>query len=628
MTAIDVASMVEGMMNQMAAMQARTIAQLQAQHSLELQKLMTSPEKPRGLLPPPDDPRVGGIDLKGAWSGKGFDGLGTTPASGFCYREFRFNDPAKCHSELSKVETYCRNGLKQEPQYHFSMPLEQASTGTSKATVYDCLEAFADFAKETGLESVFTIEGGDGLTINMFEDLGSLNDGIVDNWVMVLQNGLLFGEGEDPCSLDLLNLKWSSQALLNSCSPEMKKHVERTLLPSDRSGPKILWTIISASETYNSSVIRDLCTKLSQLSLRSIPGENLQTFATAVLVQVRGIRMRCREKEIPTDLTQLSITGACDGTDETIRQEAKKLLLDSNKAGSTISPEQAMDQLVKSWRSAVSLKIYGPDNADRQKAHHQHAALVAAANQAQTDAQPGNLHRTGQGVPSSSTCHTCGGRGHFAKDCPSTKTSGGAQISKGRSQLSDTDKRHLQLIKAFKLPSNIKETDYINVTDPSNNNEVIGEYCNVCKRIIRKGPGMHWTGKHVKKSALNRQSPPPSSEGAQPSPAPAPALLLTSVQGSPSVDPALLKSFQEFQAFQALQSANLAANATSHSQYQPLLQLQGANYTTPIANLFCHSTMGHQGSAEDEFHDAIAPSTKRVSFDTWPSLKGHGGQGY
>jgi hypothetical protein len=220
----------------------------------------------------------------------------------------------------------------------------------------------------------------------------------------------------------------------------------------------------------------------------------------------------------------------------------------------------------------------------------------------------------------------------MSRECPSNKT-GGLKDPK-KSQLSETDKRHLQLIKDFKLPASIKPTDYISVLDPSNNNEVVGEYCDVCKRIIRKGPGMHWTQRHVKKqkSPPDGQTPPAAAPtanlaGTSGTPQPTPPGILPSSSANlasfPGMDQATYQSFQAFQAFQQQQQVQQQQQPPA----PPLLHLRGADYSTPVA-FMCQVVKGPPKPEMDsrKAPDVVAPEANHNHHDP-SSLKGVGGQG-
>lgn len=181
-----------------------------------------------------------------------------------------------------------------------------------------------------------TFKTHDNKSINMFRKFGKLTDDIVDSWCHDLDVGVVKARIPDgsldrytPCDYDETNKEWSGEALLNSCTSLMKKTVERYVPITNRVGPRVLWCINSNCETSSSEVVRTLCHKLKSMSLRTIPGENVQAFATQALAKVEVIRTKCQGNE-PDDLTQLALRGLTEATDEGVCLEAKQLLREAN----------------------------------------------------------------------------------------------------------------------------------------------------------------------------------------------------------------------------------------------------------------------------------------------------------
>lgn len=133
-----------------------------------------------------DQPRVGGVDENGAWSGLGKNNLGAKPKSGLCYRKFSFSDKAKSVSEINKIERECKKGISEQTDYLFTLPLEQGSKSLS-----DCLSVFRTFAINCGLEGVFAINTRAGEKINMFTHCGRLSEDLVETWCSDLSQGIV-----------------------------------------------------------------------------------------------------------------------------------------------------------------------------------------------------------------------------------------------------------------------------------------------------------------------------------------------------------------------------------------------------------------------------------------------------
>lgn len=570
-------------------------------------------------------PRVGGINANGAWTGHGEGGLGTKPKSGLCHRAHSFSDKAKCLSELNKVEIACKAGLKEKPTHPFTLPVEQGKTGLS-----DCLLEFETFVINTEMEGVFTLITRDGLKVNMFRECGKLDDDLVEDWCTDPSLGLPMTkrsdgshDGDTPCDCDDIVLEWSGDALMNTTFTMMKKTLERIVMINERSGPRVLWGIISHSETNSAGAVRILCDELQLMSLRKIPGENMQTFATQALEMVTLIRSKCRKDGEPDDLTQLALRGATDGSDEGLRIEAKQLLLSADKPGNKTTPEQALTQLTRTWRSAVDLTVCGPHESTKTAANPSHRAMAADTPtdpaQAILHAFEAILQRQSSGASNGPIiCHKCGGENHFSRDCTSTdSTSGSSSISSLTSNgnncgnqrgLSESESAKVnQLIRAFKLPDTISDADCICVTDEKG--QAVGECCKKCCRITKKGPGMHHTASHKLKASLNQGTGSKTSRG-------------TDTQNNPTMDTVTKAALAD--ALKLLMSASngSAPPADVTEAGSALLQLQGVSCDTPLAGLICRS-IPKEGSILDKSscHDAHTLLSDAPSKDC-------GGQGH
>ena len=451
------------------------------------------PPPPPPGPPPLADPRFGGQDADGAWAGGGKLLEGKKPKSSVCYREYKFKDRAKAIDMKNKNEKEIKKGLSDE-SFHFTMPLEATKNQTP---FQDKLRHFETFAIERGIEGSFYIKAHSGATINMFQEPGKLTDAIVETWCEDLTKGVMTGRQLDgslirrkPCEYDETNNELSAAALQASSSLAMLKEIQRQAKGTLEVGPYILWIIISNNEVSSSSVIRDLCHELKKLDIKTIPGENLSTFSALALDKVEQIRARSTDKE-PDDLTQLSLHGCAYGSDEGIRAEARKLIAQANKPGSTLTPEEALKTMVNSYNNAVASDLYAPLKAKPGSAlqadtsnsnPNQFCEPTGSTSAPALDPQmlapiaaytAGTLQRTSdtyQGIRRN--CHRCGRPGHEARRCTATveemlssggnHSSGGSQSSggnpsSGRSNqggLSEEESKLVnKLINDFQLPA-------------------------------------------------------------------------------------------------------------------------------------------------------------------------------
>jgi hypothetical protein len=386
----------------------------------------------------------------------------------------------------------------------------------------------------------------------------------------------------------------------------MKKHIHRTIIKSSELiGPNVLWVIIQAIHTANPAMVRLHCTELTHMSIRNIPGENTQTMYAQVIDKCNLIRDNSRIGHSPEDLTNMAIMPFCLGSDEGQRIEAKRLHRLTMLRGCKLTPEKALQELVKAYVANEPIGMYGPTAAARLKGtnafySHQQPTLInqqpAPSNQQPSTQQPAQIVLTADQIQQYQAFQAYQSSGLHRSNPPAAKA-----IASGSNQrtaytpipLTDKDRHQLALIKEAKakMPpvEAIKDTDYFHATDPQNKDEIIGEYCHKCKRWYRKANGsMHWTGKHEKGKGRKAVSPDSAPVAALQAGVPAQAPALAPQQGT-------------------------------------MFQLRGANYDTPVAP---------PGTAAGNLCQIIqpvidtAPMNGPSNFQPWGQVKGQGGQNF
>ena len=170
-------------------------------------------------------PRVGGTNSTGVWTGMGSDGAGTAPKSANCYRGFDA-DVIKNHTAMTPIEVKCSTGLKDSPELLFSTN-EESNAGKVVPSLY----AFKDSMVNCGMEGVFNIVQADGTKVNMLTSPGMVTTTMVGTWCDdLLTNGVhdpIPTSGHLPvCLLDGINMRWSGEALLNSCTETLKQDLK------------------------------------------------------------------------------------------------------------------------------------------------------------------------------------------------------------------------------------------------------------------------------------------------------------------------------------------------------------------------------------------------------------------
>jgi hypothetical protein len=113
-------------------------------------------------------PRAGGVNDTGAWTGSGSGQPVTEPLSGYCMRAFQA-DPIKNHQAMAPIEERCRSGLSSvttDPL--FSILADEPDA--YKTVLF--IKAFEKLVIYYGMDSVFYIVLDDGSKVNMLREPG------------------------------------------------------------------------------------------------------------------------------------------------------------------------------------------------------------------------------------------------------------------------------------------------------------------------------------------------------------------------------------------------------------------------------------------------------------------------
>ena len=166
-------------------------------------------------------PRIGGVSPAGVWTGYGAGGQGKDPQSARCMREFN-TDVVKSFTAMAPIEDKCHLGLRNSPTLLFGMPNEPNAN-----TVVSSITAFEERMIQHGMEAVFHIVTSDG-TLNMLQEPGRCTSDIIDTWCDDLLNqGVIDPSSSSTtrfpvCQYDRINMLWSAEAMLNSCTEDVK----------------------------------------------------------------------------------------------------------------------------------------------------------------------------------------------------------------------------------------------------------------------------------------------------------------------------------------------------------------------------------------------------------------------
>ena len=449
-------------------------------------------------------PRVGGINDVGAWTGVGANG---EPKSTNCMRKFHGGDHLKNHNAIKPIETSCETGLKDSSSLLFCTLQEPNAESSSFAL---SLRALEQAIVKCGMEPVFHIVLDDGSTLNMFEEAGRVTSPIIEKWLKDLtKDGVVSSSRTLPvCSYDIINLRWSGTAVLNSCTDLLREEITGIVPEEQRTGPLLLCKIMQHVYRPSISRISKLKNELGSLSINKFPAENVSAYVTKAVAIIREIKLNLLDDRPIPELTTIALKGFNTSTDPYFQSKARdySIASDVNGFDSTLGNKQldaiaTLNELDDLYRILHNQGNYGPALQISKTGR-------PAAFQAQTKDTPqyGALQ---QDRSASKTNHSNGGSKPFSKEPP-------------RHGLDDaTNVKVIELIKA-KLPTlppreHIKDSDEYTI---SVSGKILAKYCRHCGRFS-KGASAHFTTEHQGTRRFPYKSPGSDASGA-PAPAPAP----------------------------------------------------------------------------------------------------------
>jgi hypothetical protein len=395
-------------------------------------------------------PRHGSISETGAWTGMGASGSGVRPFSKYCMRAFK-TDPIKNHQHMHPIEDKCKSGLRDSPELHFALSHEP-----NAHTVVASIRAFEKFIASCGMDGVFTIVDKDLGKINFLQQPGMVNQTAIDDWCSaVLDNGV-WGKDADSdtpirlpiCQYDLVNMDWSAEAVLNSCTPALRYDLENKVAIQDHNGPKLMMTLLTMLYRPSLSKLKELRERLEALDIRTYPGENVTLFCHDASKLVCEIRMNFMRNAAVDDLTTAALTGLHHCSEELLRLKVRGISMDNDVNGfeSAIGNKKAdalevLQQAEDMYRVLVNMKAYAPAKQVDKKGTP--TAYQAAADPSKLLQ---NRAAVGSGPPKRPTgvCWDCGSKDHFRGDpnCKGSSAIGTGGGATGDGPSATTPPRH------------------------------------------------------------------------------------------------------------------------------------------------------------------------------------------
>ena len=450
-------------------------------------------------------------------------------------RDFN-TDEVKNFNAMSPIEEKCQKGLLNQASLWFSMPDE-----SNAKLVVSSLIAFEERVINHGLEGVFLIVQVDGTVLNMLQEPGMCTTATVDAWCTDL---LTVGarSKRDPsirspvCAYDRVNLMWSGEALLNSCTEALKQDLKLSLPPDDRSGPKLLMALITKIYRPSLSKIESLKESLKQLNLRSYPAENVTLFVQDASKLVREIKMNYMANYSIPDLTTAALSGLTVASDPLLLAQVRNLRIQSDVNGFSIGGSlsvgpvdaiEALKMVDELHRVLVNQSDYAPARKPTHKAN------LASAEDSKLE-QNRNGSGGGGANGNGRRCWDCESLDHMRGDpkCPNPKEQRGGKpkITHGLDEATSLKVSALAKEKEKTMPKKEHIPDDAECTIEIDG-KVAARFCRHCGRFV-KGASMHGTKEHKGKRNLCTYVAPPS-EGTSPTtpaPAPSPAPVAAAAQ--------------------------------------------------------------------------------------------------
>ena len=335
------------------------------------------------------------------------------------------------------------------------------------------------------------------------------------------------------CPYDSDNCAHAGAALMNKCSKSLRDAIEASIPePDDWIGPLVLYKILHHVQSSDSALVRSLCEQLQALSIASVPGEDMQTFSLKIQAMLDQITSASDVGEEPKDLVVLIAKTVQTSSDPELKMLSTRIITDKEyRLNKTPTPALALKVLNEKYMALLHNKCYKPALA---KGNDQPAAFQAVQSQVKTLVKQVNKMQqqssankdsksTGNSNggsnksnrdKSNDTCTSCGGKGHWAndKECPNYEKREQARKDKQKQNqdLSDKDKKILELIKKTKVPDDANDDTYLEL---KLDGEVVAKYCHKCKRF-KSGKAMHSTSEHRAKKSKDQAnlaaSPAPS----------------------------------------------------------------------------------------------------------------------
>ena len=340
---------------------------------------------PAATTAPTTPANGGGVIGNVAWTGgPPFLNKLTVPRSPMCYRPTDFRGATKVHEGATQ-----------------GLLVKIDVTKENKVTQVAFLNNLTAYLKKHGLDSVFWLFCG---TATARTQSYIIRDYARYDYEQVrVEVDDLLANGN---AYDHTNLEWSGEAILNSVGPTLLGDLQK-FLTEEIYGPLVFMRVMGILQSCTTSALRTVEIQLRDMKLRKEPAENVDTYCNKVQEKCRLLEGADR---LPIDAPSMIANGLSTSTVENFRVLFIGIFnaLETNPVLYTYLA--LIQRATSAYRAAKDRNEWGP-------------LLLVKASEPSVQMNQARLIQRG-GTNDVRDCWNCGGRGHFANQCPSPRLGG------------------------------------------------------------------------------------------------------------------------------------------------------------------------------------------------------------
>ena len=219
-----------------------------------------------------------------------------------------------------------------------------------------------------GLEAVFQIQTT-GDSLDMLKTPGLVTEEIVKTWIDDLTvDGVHDSAGfrrHAVCPYDKINLQLSAEAILNSCSDNLRQDLLDTITPKKRYGPWVLLEVLKKVYKPDLNKLRDLVKQLESINITKIEAQNVTEYKLQASSLVREIQMNYTSADPIPDLAIKALLGLTTSTCHDFRAVVVASLRELSKPGnqdakSAVKTLDLLDDMEQEYLTLKNMGLYPP----------------------------------------------------------------------------------------------------------------------------------------------------------------------------------------------------------------------------------------------------------------------------